>query len=117
MATCRDVCQAGLMDEIPDDQALRAAARATWLLAYVAGLGGVAAGTYLLSLGELLAAVIVWLVTFAAGACLMGVALVIRTLRGVLARLDRLAGHLRAASEPAGDPSALPVERDPWRHH
>lgn len=107
------------MDRIPAARDLQIAARACVLLAYAVGLGGVAAGTWMLRDGEVALAIVLWLVTFAMGAALMGISLLIRALSGILAQLGRLqsdvsvlaADHARTAGGPAAG------GRDPWLRH
>ncbi len=89
------------------------------MLAYVAGLGGIAGGTFLLREGEIAMAIVLWLVTFAVGATLMGVALLIRALSGVSLQLTRLEADVRALAEdhaPRPGGGNVP-ERDPWLRH
>ena len=107
------------MDSTPSTEQLRIAARACVLLAYTTGLGGVAAGTWLLRGGEWAMAIVLWLVTFAVGATLMGLSLLIRALAGVAAQLDRLEADVRilAGERSGGGRPPAPVERDPWLRH
>jgi quinol-cytochrome oxidoreductase complex cytochrome b subunit len=105
------------MDEIPTAGQLRTAARACLILAYAAGLAGVAAGTLVLRDGELAFAVILWVITFAIGASLMGVSLLIRALAGLTARVEQTSSDVRVlvgerARHRQGDP-----DRDPWLGH
>lgn len=87
-------------------------------MAYAGGLAGVAAGTLLLRDGELAFAVIVWTLTFAVGATLMAVSLLIRALAGVQAQLARLDGEVRTLTRDAGVDRPGPLhERDPWTRH
>jgi hypothetical protein len=107
------------MDRLPTPRELRIAARACVLLAYATGLGGVAAGTWLLRAGDWPMAIVLWLVTFAVGATLMGMSLLIRALSGVTAQLARLESDVRVlASEraPASRPPGV-SDRDPWLRH
>ncbi len=107
------------MDRIPSARDLQVAARACVLLAYAVGLGGVAAGTWMLREGDLALAIVLWLVTFAVGAALMGISLLIRALSGILAQLTRLQSDVGVLSEDrartAGGPA--PGGRDPWLRH
>lgn len=107
------------MDRIPTASQLQIAARACVLLAYTVGLGGVAAGTWLLREGDLAMAVVLWLVTFAVGACLMGISLLLRAVTGVTARLDQLRFEVErlAADRAYSAPPPGPPDRDPWRRH
>lgn len=101
------------MDDVPTTTQLRAAARACLILAYAAGLAGVAAGTLVLREGDLAFAVILWVITFAVGASLMGVSLLIRALAGLTARLEQTSTDVRvlvgqrARERPEG-------EHGPW---
>jgi len=105
------------VDEIPSAKELRGAARACTILAYAAGLAGIAAGTLVLREGELAFAVILWVITFAVGAALMGVAILVRAVAGLTARLDQVRSDVgvlvsgRARTEPDAP------ERDPWLRH
>ncbi|MFP4311501.1 MAG: hypothetical protein ACLFS9_05905 [Nitriliruptoraceae bacterium] len=104
------------MDRVPTAQQLEVAARASVLMAYVLGLGGVAGGVWLLRADEIAMAIVLWLVTFAVGTVLMGTSLLIRALGGITARLARLEGEVRVLAEHrAGD--RWREERDPWRGH
>lgn len=97
------------MDELPTAKDLRIAARGASILAYAAGLAGVAAGTLLLRDGALAMAVLLWIVTFAVGATLMGIATLVRAMAGVTARLQKLDAEVAqlTRTHPAGDD---------WRH-
>jgi hypothetical protein len=105
------------MDHIPSPRELRTAGRACTFLAYAAGLAGVAAGTLVLRDGELAFAVILWTITFAVGAALMGVSVLIRAMAGVSTQLTRLESDVRVLlldrSRDLG-PSAETTD-DPWR--
>jgi hypothetical protein len=107
------------MDRIPTPRELQVAARACVLLAYAAGLGGVAAGTWLLRSGEWPMAIVLWLITFAVGAALMGISLLIRALSGLGAQLTRLESDLRVLAEERARGGRAPgsSERDPWLRH
>ncbi len=104
------------MDEVPSPKDLRSAARACTVLAYAAGLAGVAAGTLLLRDGDLPFAIILWIITFAVGAALMGVAVVVRAMAGLAVQVTRMESDVRVLvtdrvrreSDPLG-------ERGPWR--
>ena len=89
------------------------------MLAYVAGLGGVAGGTFLLRDGEVAMAIVLWLVTFAVGATLMGVSLLIKALSGVSLQLTRLESDLHALAEERAPGAVGPgtPQRDPWLRH
>lgn len=105
------------MDDIPSPKELRGAARACTILAYAAGLAGITAGTLVFRQGELAFAIILWVMTFAVGAALMGVAVLVRAVAGLSARLDHLGSDVRVLvgdrmrNEPPGP------ERDPWLRH
>jgi hypothetical protein len=108
------------MDHIPSPRELTMAARACVFMAYAAGLAGVAAGTLVLRDGDLAFAVILWTITFAVGAVLMGVSLLIRAVSGLSAQLSRMESDLhvlrtdRAHREGGGRPEP---DRDPWLRH
>ncbi|WP_052668350.1 hypothetical protein [Nitriliruptor alkaliphilus] len=78
------------MDEVPTPNELRTAARGATIIAYGTGLAGIAVGTLLLRDDELALAVLIWVVTFAVGTCLVGVATLIRAQAGISARLAKL---------------------------
>ncbi|MEX0868903.1 MAG: hypothetical protein WD011_04445 [Nitriliruptoraceae bacterium] len=108
---------AARMRDIPDPEELRTAARACTVLAYAAGLAGIGAGTLVLRDGDLVVAIIVWVITFAVGAALMGVALVLRATTGITARLAQLSANVAVL---VGDRyrDASPREHDdPWEGH
>lgn len=108
------------MDEIPSPKDLRAAARACTVLAYAAGLAGVAAGTLMLRDGDLAFAVILWTITFAVGAALMGVAVLVRAVSGLSVQVTRMEADLRVlridrARGVEGEPTRPPTtSHDPW---
>jgi hypothetical protein len=107
------------MDHVPSPKELRGAARACTFLAYAAGLAGVAAGTLVLREGELAFAIILWTVTFAVGASLMGVAVVIRAVAGLSTQVTRMESDLRVlVSDRHRDrPLSPEPDRDPWLRH
>ncbi len=107
------------MDRIPTPRELQIAARACVLLAYATGLGGIAAGTWLLRGGDWPMAIVLWLITFAVGAALMGISLVIRALSGLGAQLTRLESDVRvlAGERARGGRAPGASERDPWLRH
>jgi hypothetical protein len=78
------------VDEIPTPTELRTAARGATIVAYGTGLAGVGVGSWLLRQDDLVLAVLVWIITFAVGACLIGVATLVRASAGVTARLAKL---------------------------
>lgn len=104
------------MDEVPSPKDLRSAARACTMLAYAAGLAGVAAGTLLLRDGDLPFAIILWIITFAVGAALMGVAVVVRAMAGLIVQVTRMESDVRVlvSDRLRREPDPL-GERDPWR--
>ena len=105
------------MDDVPTPNQLRTAARACTILAYAAGLAGVAAGTLVLRDGELAFAIILWVITFAVGATLMGVSVLVRAVAGLSARVDQAGADVRVlVGERARQRQAEP-ERDPWLGH
>ena len=83
------------MEHVPSPKELRGAARACTVLAYAAGLAGVTGGTLMLRDGELAFAIILWTVTFAVGAALMGVAVLVRTIAGMSVQLTRMESDVR----------------------
>ncbi len=108
------------MDDVPSPSQLRTAGRACTVLAYAAGLAGVAGGTLVLRDGDIAFAIILWVITFAVGAALMGVALLIRALAGVSAQLTRIESDLRVVSSDAArqvDNGGPNHGRDPWLRH
>lgn len=98
------------MDELPSAKDLRVAARGATIIAYAAGLAGVAAGTLMLRDGELAMAILLWVVTFAVGATLMGIALVVRALGGLTARMQKLDADVSRLQRDQLDTG------DDWRH-
>lgn len=108
------------MDHIPNPRELRGAARACLFLAYAAGLAGVAAGTLVLREGDLAFAIILWTITFAVGAALMGVSVLVRAVSGLVTQLTRMESDLRVLSQDRarqGGPLAPDDGRDPWIRH
>ena len=103
----------GGMDELPTAKDLRVAARGATIIAYAAGVAGVAAGTLLLRDGELALAVLLWVMTFAVGATLMGIALVVRAMGGLTTRLQALDANVRGLQRDRA--AELPPPAD-WRH-
>jgi hypothetical protein len=104
------------MDHIPSPKELRAAGRACTFLAYAAGLAGVAAGTIVLRDGDLAFAIILWTITFAVGAALMGVSVLVRAAAGISTQLTRLESDVRVLlvdrARDAGPPAN--ATDDPW---
>lgn len=78
------------MDAVPSPKDLRGAAGVAQTLAYVAGIAGVIAGALLYRTGETAFAVVVWVLTFAAGAILMIAAFLARGMASLLARIARI---------------------------
>jgi hypothetical protein len=107
------------MDHLPSPKELRGAARACTVLAYAAGLAGVAAGTLVLRDGDLAFAVILWTITFAIGAALMGVAVVIRAVAGLVTQVTRMETDVRVlvADRHRHQPLSPEPDRDPWLRH
>lgn len=108
------------MDHVPSPKELRGAARACTFLAYAAGLAGVAGGTLMLRDGELALAIILWTVTFAVGAALMGVAVLVRAVAGMSVQMTRMESDLRVLSNAQARGGSYPVDdpgRDPWLRH
>lgn len=89
-------------------------------MAYVVGLAGVAAGTLVLREGDLAFAIILWTITFAVGAVLMGMSLLIRTLSGMVAQMSRMESDVRVLGQERAQRVARDgpePERDPWLRH
>jgi hypothetical protein len=107
------------MDHLPSPKELRGAARACTVLAYAAGLAGVAAGTLVLRDGDLAFAIILWTITFAVGAALMGVAVVIRAVAGLVTQVTRMETDVRVlvADRHRQQPLSPEPDRDPWLRH
>lgn len=107
------------MDHVPSPRELRTAARACTFLAYAAGLAGVAGGTLLLRDGDLAFAIILWIITFAVGATLMGVSVLVRAVSGLVTTVTRLASEVGVLVDDRGRDTSLspPTDRDPWLRH
>jgi hypothetical protein len=108
------------MDHIPSPRELRTAARACTFLAYAAGLAGVAGGTLVLRDGDLAFAIILWIVTFAVGATLMGVSLLVRAVSGLATTVSRLESEVSVLVSDRGRDGGLTPpgsDRDPWLRH
>lgn len=112
--TCGTMCH---MDSVPSPRELRTAARSCTVLAYAAGLAGIAAGTLVLRDGSIALAVIVWVMTFGVGACLMGVAVLLRAMVGTTATIAHLESDVRllVADRRADAEHPRPPEIDPHR--
>lgn len=106
------------MEHIPSVKELRSAARACTVMAYAAGLAGVAAGTLVLRDGDLAFAIILWVITFAVGAALMGVAVVVRAVAAMTAELRSISSDVRVlVADRARDDLRTPPREDPWSGH
>lgn len=101
----------------PRPKDLRGAANVARALAYVVGLVGVIAGTVVYrSLGNVALAVVVWVITFAAGAVLMIAAFLCDGLAALLARTASLEQELRMVTRRQ-DPDDEPWSAEhpnPW---
>jgi hypothetical protein len=91
------------MDDSPTPQELRVAARGATIMAYAVGLAGVAVGTLALRDDDLATAVLLYVVTFGVGACLIGVATLVRAAQGLAARFDRLEVSVSRLHSDRGD--------------
>lgn len=98
-------------DDVPTPRELRVAARGATILAYAVGLAGVAVGTLALRDDELATAVLLYVVTFAVGACLIGVATLVRAVAGLTARIAKIDADVSFLVRD----SATPHGGD-WRH-
>ncbi|MEX0952686.1 MAG: hypothetical protein WDZ26_02515 [Nitriliruptoraceae bacterium] len=107
------------MDDLPTARELRGAARSCTVLAYAAGLAGVAAGTLVLREGDVVFAVITWVVTFAVGASLMGVAVLVRAMSSLTVTLTRIESDVRVlvADRSLRPETARVLDDDPWSGH
>lgn len=83
------------MDRVPGPKELRGAAAVATSLAYIVGLAGVLVGGLVLRDGETTTAIVVWVLTFAAGAALMIAAMVVRAIASLLGRLAMVEQDLR----------------------
>lgn len=105
------------MDDVPSPKDLRSAGRACTFLAYASGLAGIAAGTLVLRDGDLAFAVILWTITFAVGAALMGVAVLVRAAAGLVIQITRMEHDIRALRVDrarADEPVPPTTTHDPW---
>jgi len=108
----------GSMDHIPSIKEMRTAARACLFLAYAAGLAGVAAGTLVLRAGDVVFAIIIWVITFAVGASLMGVSVLIRAMSAIRTDLERISSDVRVlVADRHRDTLPTPPREDPWSGH
>ncbi len=108
------------MEDLPSPKELRGAARACTVLAYAAGLAGVAAGTLVLRENDLAFAIILWTITFAVGAVLMGVAVLVRAMAALSTQVTRMESDVRLlVGDRARALSDDRVDRDndPWSGH
>jgi choline-glycine betaine transporter len=101
-------------DELPSAKELRIAARGASLMAYAAGVAGIVAGILMLREGELAFAVILWTITFAVGATLMGLATLVRSIAGLTARLSKLDRDVGLLLHDRTDRDVSPP--GDWRH-
>lgn len=101
----------------PRPKDLRGAANVARALAYVLGLVGVVAGAVVYrSLGNVALAVVVWVITFAAGAVLMIAAFLCDGLAALLARTASLEQELRTVTrrqDPDDEPWSA-QHPNPW---
>lgn len=106
------------MDHVPSVKELHSAARACMVMAYAAGLAGVTAGTLMLRDGDIAFAIILWVITFAVGAALMGVAVVVRAVAAMTAELRSVASDVRVlVTDRSADHARTPGRDDPWSGH
>jgi hypothetical protein len=105
------------MDHIPSPKELRTAARACTFLAYAAGLAGVAGGTLMLREDDVAMALILYTVTFAVGASLMGVAVLVRAVAGMMTQLHRIDSDVRVLVSGRARNGPAAEDRDPWSGH
>lgn len=102
------------MDRVPTPKDLRGAGAVAQSLAYVAGLAGVVAGGLLYRDGEMILAVVVWILTFAVGAILMIAAFLVRALAGLLGHVARLSSDVQILVADRGRQTGMERDRDPW---
>jgi hypothetical protein len=105
------------MDHIPSVKEMRTAARACLFLAYASGLAGVAAGTLVLRDGDLAFAIILWVITFAVGASLMGVSVLIRAMSAIRTEVERMNADVRVLVADRQRPPLQTPRDDPWSGH
>lgn len=99
----------GARGRVPRPRDLRGAANVARALAYVLGLVGVVAGAIVYrSLGNVALAVVVWVVTFAAGAMVMIAAFLCDGLAALLGRTAALEQELRTITRRRDD------DEEPW---
>lgn len=100
----RDAGPGGAPGRPPSPRDLRGAAAVARSLSYVVGLAGVVAGAVVQrSTGEVALAVVIWVITFAAGAVLMIAAFLCDGLASLLARTAALEQELRLVTRPRDD--------------
>lgn len=93
----------------PRPRDLRGAASVARSLAYAVGLAGVVAGAVVYrSAGEVTLALVIWVITFAAGALLMIAAFLCEGVASLLARTASLEQELRLVTRRPDD------DEDPW---
>lgn len=103
------------LDRIPSPKDLYGAAAVARTLAYVVGVAGVVAGVVVYRAdGEVGLALLVWVVTFAAGALLMIVAFLTTALAALLARTAMMEQDLRVLVGRQGRPEPVADDTDPW---
>lgn len=105
------------MDRVPSPKDLRGAAAVAQTLAYVAGIAGVVAGALLYRGGDVAFAVVVWVLTFAAGAILMIAAFLTRAMAALLARIAKIEQDVTVLVGREGDRQPPEREQDPWGRH
>lgn len=89
------------MDRTPSPKDLRGAAAVARSLAYVLGLVGVVAGAVVYrGDGGITLAIVIWVITFAAGAVLMIAGFLCEGLAALLARTAALEQELRTVTRP-----------------
>lgn len=108
------------MEREPSPKDLRGAAAVAQSLAYISGIAGIVAGALVYRDGEVALAVVLWVLTFAAGALMMIASFLARGLASILARLTRLDSDVQVllrdrASEQTPYPPHDP-HPNPWAH-
>ena len=101
---------------VPRPRDLRGAANVARGLAYVLGLVGVVAGAVVYrTLGNVALAVVIWVVTFAAGAMVMIAAFLCDGLAALLARTAALEQELRTVTRPRDTDEPWSAQHpNPW---
>lgn len=101
--------------DVPAPRDIIGAARVAQSLAYVVGAAGVIAGAVAYRAdGDVAGALLVWVLTFAAGALLMVVSLLARSVAVLLARTEAMERDLRVLLGRHGQDEDPPRGRDPW---